>query len=315
MSHMTFLPRAVAIALAVIAIANGQPPAGSRLEFDAASIKPAAPPTGHFQFGASSKGGPGTADATTFRCSNCNLAFLITKAFQLEPYQLPGQSSLPGDAFDVSARVPPGTTPEQFAMMLQNLLKDRFGLSGRFESRQMQGYQLVVAKNGPRLKESQAPATPPAAPPAAETDAHQEGAGKDWHSSGNDSNHWTSRPGLTFFNGQARYRGDHQSMGDLARMISSQLSRPVDDRTGLKGAYDISLSWSDDGSHAASHFGNPAFGDHGGAGHNGAPQDEASGPTLMGALQAQLGLRLEAKKATANIFVIAHVEKSPTANE
>ncbi len=113
------------------------------------------------------------------------------------------------------------------------------------------------------------------------------------------------------FNGQARYRGDRQSMADLARMLSNQLAKPVDDHTGLQGKYDITLNWSDDGSHAATHFagGGGDHGDHAGAG---AASD--GGPTLAGAVQAQLGLRLVPKKATANIFVIDRVQKSPAAN-
>jgi uncharacterized protein (TIGR03435 family) len=300
------------IAVLTFGLAASQPAASARLEFEVASIKAAAPQTGHFPPPASSRGGPGTSDPALFRCLNCNLSFLITKAFDLQRYQFPGQSSLPDQAFDISATVPAGTTPEQLVVMLQNLLKDRFNLAGHFESKAMQGYELVVAKNGPTLQESKEPASSPG---ANLTDGHAEG---DWHSFANGSIHGLTRPGLMFFNGQAKYRGDHQTTGDLARMISAQLAKPVDDRTGLKGNYDFSLSWSDDGSHAASHpAGWGGFGDH--ADRGGAPQgttasDVGSGPTLIGAVQAQLGLKLQSKKATANIFIVDHVDRSPIAN-
>lgn len=306
--------QAITVALLVRAVGSGQPYANPKLEFDAVAIKAAAPQTGHFHSPASSRGGPGTTDPTMFGCTNCNLAFLISKAFELERYQFPGQSSLPDTAFDISARVPEGTTPTQFLLMLQSLLRDRFSLSYHYEKKQMQGYELVVAKNGPKLQESNESGRP------VEADrAHREGAGNAWHSGGSDGPHEPTRPGLMFFNGQGKYRGERQTMGDLARMISNQLAKPVDDHTGLSGTYDISLTWSDDGSHAASHAGGGGVWDHGdrGSAAQGGPAltaDNASGPTLFGALQAQLGLRLEARKATANIFLIDRVDKAPTAN-
>ena len=203
--------QAIAVALLVRAVGSGQPPASPKLEFDAVAIRAAAPQTGHFHSSpASSRGGPGTADPTMFGCTNCNLAFLISKAFELERYQFPGQSSLPDTAFDISARVPEGTTPEQFLRMLQSLLRDRFSLAYHFEKKQMQGYELVVAKNGPKLKESSESGRP-----AEASSAHRDGTGSAWHGGGNDGPHELTRPGLMFFNGQGKYRGERRTIGDL----------------------------------------------------------------------------------------------------
>ncbi len=80
--------------------------------------------------------------------------------------------------FDVSATVPEGTTTEQFSAMLQNLLKDRFQLSYHYETRPMQGFELVVAKNGPKLKESQSQAKPE----TEANDSRQGEAARNWHS-------------------------------------------------------------------------------------------------------------------------------------
>jgi uncharacterized protein (TIGR03435 family) len=41
---------------------------------------------------------------------------------------------------------------------------------------------------------------------------------------------------------------------------------------------------------------------------------EELGPSLMTALQEQLGLRLEAKKGTVELLVIDRFEKTPTEN-
>jgi uncharacterized protein (TIGR03435 family) len=39
-----------------------------------------------------------------------------------------------------------------------------------------------------------------------------------------------------------------------------------------------------------------------------------SGPTIFGAIQEQLGLRLEPKKGTVQVLVVDKVEKTPTEN-
>ena len=305
---MKFVAPAITVALAVCASSNAQAPA--KLEFEAVSIKAAAPSTGHFRFASpsSASGGPGTADPALFRCTNCNVGFLMSKAFELQRYQFPGQTSLPETAYDILARVPEGATAEQFQVMLQTLLKDRFGLAYHNEKKQLQGYELVVAKGGHKLKESRhEPAKP----------ASGEGG---WHGGGG-SGH-AGNGGAMMFHGQGTYRGDHQTMSDIVRVISTQLAKPVDDRTGLTGKYDVALTWVDDGApkdggHAPGGVGGGGEWNHGGGGGAGTPQNSGgafSGPTLPGAVQAQLGLKLEPTKATANVFVVDHVDKAPTEN-
>ena len=296
--------------LGVCSAGIGQTPI-PKLEFDVVAIKATAAETGHFRMPASSKGGPGTTDPTLFHCTNCDLSFLISKAFELQRYQFPGQASLPDTVYDLTARVPENATAPQFAEMLQNLLKDRFGLAYHYEKKQVQGYDLTIAKNGPNLKESSdAPKT---------GGAESDGAGRGWRAFGDGGGHDHAGTGVRIFGGRGQYKRDHTTNGDNAVMVANQLARPVDDRTGLKGKYDVALTWADDGSHSTNHGdAGGSGGDH--AGHGGetrggtaAPADGVSGPTLVEALPAQLGLKLEAKKVPANIFVIDHVEKSPVA--
>jgi uncharacterized protein (TIGR03435 family) len=87
------------------------------------------------------------------------------------------------------------------------------------------------------------------------------------------------------------------------------LGKPVTDATSLKGQYEISLCWAAD-SLSVARAGAPPPG--GGAATASLP--ESGGPTLMSALQDQLGLRLEAKKAPVDFLVVDHVEKLPTEN-
>lgn len=288
----------------------------AKVEFEVASIK-AAPPSGFFRPADSGSGGPGSATPTVFGCTSCTASSLILRAFGLERYQFPGLQSLPGDAFSISAKVPDGTTPQELLVMIQNLLKDRFGLKYHFEEKETQGFRLVVAKNGPKLVESTG-----AAPPG-DVDSEHRSDGQ--HAAGgHGSGAWsgtTDRPGLSFFMGGARYRGDHQTTAELAQMLANQLGKPVDDQTGLTGKYDIKLSWAGETAHSGDH---PAGGFDGGAGHDhgdaaggnalGRPVS-SGGPTLFEALQSQLGLRLTpAPKSTIRILVVDHIEKAPTAN-
>jgi uncharacterized protein (TIGR03435 family) len=67
--------------------------------------------------------------------------------------------------------------------MLQSTLKERFGLAGHFDKKPMQGCELVVATNGPHLKQPVTPAARSA--PAAEARGGRRsscgGTAQAWH--------------------------------------------------------------------------------------------------------------------------------------
>jgi uncharacterized protein (TIGR03435 family) len=267
-------------------------------EFEVVSIKPA-PAVSPYHSSEISTGGPGTADPGTFHCT-CTVAALIMKAFELQRYQFPGEAALPSGTYDVSAKIPHGTTQAQFLLMLQNMLKERYGLTWHFDEKEMQGYQLTVAKSGPKLKESDE--VQPSPSPAGHTG---------WTAGGDHNG--GAHTGLINFGGKARYRGDGKTMAELAVLVSNQIAKPVSDETGLKGKYDILLNWSTD---AAPHIhqGGDGYGDHRAPAANSSAPDDA-GPTIFEALQSQLGLKLVAtKRSTVRIFLVDHVEKVPTAN-
>jgi uncharacterized protein (TIGR03435 family) len=75
-------------------------------------------------------------------------------------------------------------------------------------------------------------------------------------------------------------------LDDFAQQMSRQLGTPVVNKTGLKGRYDLNLHWND-----------------GNGGSNG------SEPSLVDAVQEQLGLKLEPRKAPMQVLVIDHIEK------
>jgi len=86
-------------------------------------------------------------------------------------------------------------------------------------------------------------------------------------------------------------------------MQSAVMDKPVVDQTGLTARYDFNLNWTPDESQFESMGGfRPP-----------ATEDPNAPPALSTAMQEQLGLKFEATKAPADVFVIDHVEK-PSAN-
>jgi uncharacterized protein (TIGR03435 family) len=122
-----------------------------RPEFEAASIRPS-PPRGDGPVRVFCNGHPGTPDPGLFTCQNMSLSNLVTIAYHVDYHRL----SMPDWMnallmFNVSARIPPNTTGEQFEAMLQNLLTERFKMSVHHENREVTQFSLVVARNGPPL--------------------------------------------------------------------------------------------------------------------------------------------------------------------
>jgi bla regulator protein blaR1 len=94
--------------------------------------------------------------------------------------------------------------------------------------------------------------------------------------------------------GQIEARG--AQLDALAQFLAVDLLRPVVDRTGLSAHYDFKLDWSPDLPGASGSGGRDAGAD-------------TSGPTLLTAIQEQLGLRLESRKGPVETLVIEHAEK------
>src|ERR1035438_3565918 len=97
------------IVLTILAAAHGQ-------TFEVASIKPAPPPD---ERGSITRwtGGPGTDDPTLFTCENCGLASLVMSAYAISTYQCSCPEWAATTQFTVTARIPEGTTKEQFRRM------------------------------------------------------------------------------------------------------------------------------------------------------------------------------------------------------
>jgi len=106
--------------------------------------------------------------ANQFAARNYTLRVLISAAYNLNPKAISGGPAwVDSDRYDIVARTPGEVRPnmdEQLAM-LRKLLADRFNLTFHREKKEMPIYVLTVAKNGPKLTESQPVQNPEGPPP------------------------------------------------------------------------------------------------------------------------------------------------------
>ena len=124
---------------------------------------------------------------------------------------------------------------------------------------------------------------------------------------------------------RVRLNAERQTMAQLADSLSNQVDRPVVDMTGLTQRYDFTLDFAPDQAAMMAKMGalqggimppppggagGPGFGDAGP--RLGAPETDSA--TVLVAVQEQLGLKLEPKKAPADNLVIDHLDKSPGEN-
>ena len=215
---------------------------------------------------------------------------LLTQAYDVREFQISGGPGwINTDRFDIVAKAERSTAAEnvpddpgkmteeqrktigdQMRERLRALLADRFQLALHRETKEQSVYALVVGKSGSKLQESQT----------------HEGPGP---------------RGPMMRMGRGELSGQGVALDMLTRTLSSQLGRPVIDRTGLKGNFDFKLTWTPDPGQSGGPFGPP--------GADAPPPPDPNGPSVFTALQEQLGLRLESQKGPVEMLVIDKVEK------
>ena len=89
-------------------------------------------------------------------------------------------------------------------------------------------------------------------------------------------------------------------LAQIVPLLSQLTGRPVVDRTGLTGTYDLQLTFTPDQLPP-------------GPAPPGAPPIDTNGPSLFTALQEQLGLKLDSQKGPLEVLVIDRMER-PTDN-
>jgi uncharacterized protein (TIGR03435 family) len=274
---------AVATASAGVAFCQAQvPPA--RSGFEVASVKPAASPDGR-----------ALLQAVPGRLTMTNLALrrLILIAYGVQDYQLLGDPAWTGsEHYDIQAKAEGNPSVQQMeGPMLQALLEDRFHLTLHRGKRQLPIYELVVVKSGAKLQHSKEGSCTPYsldAPPPVLTPGEPRLAFCGLHGAVDGLNRTLDGKGVTMA----------MLAANLSRAYNSLLGRNVVDATGLAGTFEIHLTWAIDPLTASPDT---------------APPTDPTGPSILTALQQQLGLKLESAKGPVEVLVIDHIEK-PSAN-
>jgi len=254
--------------------------------FEVASVKPVASRAVR----SSVRGGPGSDDPGQISFASVTLMNVLLRAYAVKIYQVSGPDWLTSERYDVAAKIPPGTTKEQFNLMLQSLMAERFHLVLHHATKEFQGYELVTGKNGSKLKasESSGPDAPePTAPPKTDADGFPQ----------------LDRPGLVMME---RLKGRavvsfltarSQPISALVEMLSREFRLPILDRTALAGRFDFKLEFAPQAPGAVE---SDATGE--------------SGPNLLTAVQEQLGLKLEPRKIPLDVLIVNRADRVPTEN-
>jgi uncharacterized protein (TIGR03435 family) len=178
---------------------------GGKLEFDAATIKPAAP---------GRDGGvvrilPG---GRTFMASNVALKYLLVTAYGVTPAQVSGGPGwVNADGYDIEAKTSQSVSADELMLMLRALLTDRFQLTLRDDQKVQPVYELVLDKSVPNLRANR---------DGSELTLRPDGKGQ-----------------LIGANVTMAYL-----CWTLGRFPDA--GRPVVDKTGLKGGYDFELQYT-----------------------------------------------------------------------
>ena len=156
---------------------------------------------------------------------NATMVDMISLAYDIRSENiLSGPAWLDIDRFDVSARAPKGTSPDDVKLMLRALLTERFNLVLHNDTRPIPSYVLRVDKDGLKMKEADSSETP-------NLEEH--------HTPTNNS------PGVpAYYSVTAHNRTMEQTREMLQDFASAYLPKPVVDATGLKGGYDFELHWT-----------------------------------------------------------------------
>jgi uncharacterized protein (TIGR03435 family) len=251
-----------------------------------------------------------------------SLRALLLDAFAVTPGRLLAPDWADTQRFDISAKLPEGTSQKQIPEMLQSLLEDRFKLTFHRQFKEGSVSALVVAKGGLTLK----PASPaqPAWVAEAMAVSGPYGAGNiggiqfrsiAFPSSGGVSTSVYQSPSMGFVRrssaggpgGITHYEAPSISLegiADLAVIAGNGLSPAVLDMTGMKGRYQVDLT--------VSQADLIAFLTSSG------PKDPASIQDAQRSMVQEglrkLGLQLESRKAPVETIVVDHLEKTPTEN-
>jgi bla regulator protein blaR1 len=219
--------------------------------------------------------------------TNQTLRDLILTAYGVRENELIGGPDwIRSTGFDLEARGTPDMSAETAREMLRTLLAERFSLVVHREQRDLSIYVLTMAirngQPGPRLRPADAqcaPVTPPKGmppPPSSPPKGIMEAVPLMLRG--------TPRGCPSMFMA-GHFSARSITMDVLATELAEAVRRPVVNRTGLIGEFDLDVNYAPDLDTVA------------------APET-ATAPTLTTALREQLGLKLEGDRGPVDVLVI-----------
>lgn len=263
--------RSQAMAAEVFALAihlSAQTPApgqSGELRFEVVSVKPL--PAG------SNSGVVRPAGATRFH-GQFNVVDAVGVAYQIRSNRIVGSPSWAKDqVYEINATSSTPRKSGDLMAMMRGVLEERFHLKAHRERRPMPVDVLVLARSdgrlGPQLLRVERDCSNPAS---------------------------TQKCGFGWELG--RYRAAGQQWESFVANLEVDATRPVIDKTGLAGQFDIALEW------------NPGLsGPRDGTSGSSTLADLEARPALTTALREQLGLKLEPATEPLDVIVIDSVER------
>jgi len=211
---------------------------------------------------------------------------LIRSAYALEDSQVEGGPGWIGaDRFDIEARAAATATPDDVRAMLRALMKDRFSLESHIESKETSIFAMIASRSDGKLGAGLrragtacAPITPPPGAPAPPPPPPASGLGLGG---------FAFRCPSAFLPGRFSIRAIDMRGFATVLWRRANVGRPVTDRTGLTGDFDIDLFYAPYGENI-----------------NGAPIPTDGLPSIFTAVQEQLGLRLDSARGPIDVLVI-----------
>jgi uncharacterized protein (TIGR03435 family) len=205
-----------------------------------------------------------------------------------------GPSWINSERYDIDAKA--GGALNRRTMlgpMLQALLEERFQLKVHVETEEVNVYELTVAKGGIKLQRLEEGGCIPIGSPkvASQPSGSPKPRCGAVHYGKSGTNKTLDVIGM--------------SVSGFSGLLRNFLDRPIIDKTGIAGLFTFHLEYVPDEFTSGLYSGadNP----------DGAPAGTTStpptGPSILGALQQQLGLKLEKTKGPHGFLVIDHVEK------
>jgi len=282
-----FLCAGIALFFSFVLFGQVQP------QFEVVSIKPAGPLSPDVVLGL-------RADGAQVHISWASVKDLIYIGYQVKRYQISGPDWLGSDKFDVAAKIPEGTSQRKIAEMMQNMLKDRFGLKTHWEKKEFSAYTLGLSKRVPEMKEVTSPESEVLFPMG---NIRGMSSIVDWGG------------GSRFSFSDNTLDAKKLNMDQFTEWLGNFMDKPVINNTGLTGYYDFSLKLSPQDFQTMFIWAAMA------GGSELPPElvrrmqqmDGLSLDSLMTALK-QVGLKLDRGKGLVDVLSIDTVEKKPTEN-